>query len=192
MLHPAIENSGIATEASSQTLTSLGTAEFSHNNDPGLQKADNGPRPETRNDEEREDPNLIDRDGPNDPADPPNTGPNLRKRMVTMFPVSMRLTIGLTSSVFSAAGLIFFRAVQCRNRSTNPGTSLFLLGFAFDLLPGAQPPRRIGAWFHCSMLRSFAVFQISVAVAQNIYTTLVSDSAVAFSVVLRWPLLAVR
>lgn len=126
-----------------------------------------------RSQEEEEaerDPNLIEWDGPDDPEDPMNF-PRWRKWLITIVLGLVTFCITFASSVFSTATQATSQAFGVSNEVMVLGTSLFVLGFAvgpiiwgpLSELYGRKYPLFIGFFI-------FAIFQIPVAVAQNLQT----------------------
>lgn len=119
------------------------------------------------------DPNLIDWSGPNDPSNPQNF-PLWRKWLITLLLGSVTFCITFASSVFSTATVVTAQKFGVSNEVMVLGTSLFVLGFAvgpivwgpLSELYGRKYPMFVGFFV-------FAVFQIPVAVAQNLQTVMV-------------------
>jgi DHA1 family multidrug resistance protein-like MFS transporter len=122
------------------------------------------------NDENERDPNLIDWDGPDDPENPMNFSTS-RKWMITVLLGLATFCITFASSVFSTATQATALQFGVSNEVMVLGTSLFVLGFAvgppiwgpLSELYGRKYPLFIGFFI-------FAIFQIPVAVAQNLQT----------------------
>lgn len=123
-----------------------------------------------RTKKEEKDPNLIEWDGPDDPGNPMNW-PRWKKWMVTIVLGLMTFCITFASSVFSTATVPTAIEFGVSTEVMILGTSLFVLGFA------AGPPlwgplsevygRKMPLFFGFFI---FAIFQIPVAVAQNLQT----------------------
>lgn len=117
--------------------------------------------------------NLVGWDGPDDPEDPQNM-PTWRKWVVTMTMSSMTMWITFASSVFSTATLVTAKEFNVSTEVMVLGTSLVLFGMAVG--PMAWSPlselygRRLPLFLGYTI---FAIFQIPVAVAQNVQTILV-------------------
>ena len=119
-------------------------------------------------------PDLVEWDGPDDPENPMNW-PLKKKWTVTMLLSLMTLTITFASSVFSAATEVVAHEFDIGLEVAILGTSLFVLGFTFGPLVwgpfseqfGRMPPLFTG-------FAIFAVFQIPVAVAQNVETIMLA------------------
>ncbi|KAH0289053.1 MFS general substrate transporter, partial [Aureobasidium sp. EXF-3399] len=120
--------------------------------------------------EEENDPNLVDWDGPDDPGNPMNF-PEWKKWIITVVAGLMTFSVTFASSVFSTATTVTSQLFGVSSEVMILGTSLFVLGFAFgpivwspfSELYGRKIPLFIGFF-------TFAIFQIPVAVAQNVYT----------------------
>lgn len=116
------------------------------------------------------DPNLIEWDGPDDPENPQNWSSRY-KWFITGVLGMMTFTITFASSVFSTATLVTAKQFNVSNEVMILGTSLFVLGFAvgppiwgpLSELYGRKYPLFFGFFI-------FAIFQIPVAVAQNLHT----------------------
>jgi len=120
--------------------------------------------------EEKKDPNLVEWDGEDDPENPQNF-PARKKWMITVVAGLMTFSVTFASSVFSTATTVTSQLFGVSSEVMILGTSLFVLGFAFgpivwspfSELFGRKIPLFIGFF-------TFAIFQIPVAVAQNVYT----------------------
>lgn len=120
--------------------------------------------------EEEKDPNLIEWDGPDDPENPQNWSVGY-KWFVTIMLGMTTFVITFASSVFSTATQPTAKQFGVSNEVMVLGTSLFVLGFAvgpiiwgpLSELYGRKYPLFIGFFI-------FAIFQIPVAVAQNLQT----------------------
>lgn len=118
----------------------------------------------------QEESNLVGWNGPDDPENPMNW-PRSKKFFVTVLYASVTFCLTFASSVFSTATEITARKFDVSNEVMTLGTSLFVLGFAvgpiiwgpLSELYGRKPPLFFGFFV-------FAIFQIPVAVAQNIET----------------------
>lgn len=116
------------------------------------------------------DPNLIEWEGPYDKGNPQNW-PIGKKWAVTLTMGSMTWVITFASSVFSTATMVTSKQFHVSEEVMVLGTSLFVLGFAvgpllwgpFSELYGRKVPLFFGYLV-------FAIFQIPVAVAQNLQT----------------------
>lgn len=120
--------------------------------------------------QEEKDPHLIEWDGPDDPDNPMNW-PTWWKWTVTTSLGLMTFCITFASSVFSTATMVTAEKFGVSTEVMTLGTSLFVLGFAagpiifgpLSELYGRKYPLFFGFFV-------FAIFQIAVAVAQNLYT----------------------
>ena len=116
------------------------------------------------------DPNLVNWDGPDDPENPQNW-PKSKKWLHTMLIASMTWIVTFASSVFSTGTIAVGAEFHISAEVATLGTSLFVLGFGLG--PSIWGPlselygrmRPLFFAFFC-----FAVFQIPVAVAQNMET----------------------
>lgn len=116
------------------------------------------------------DPNLVDWDGPDDPENPQNW--SLRKKwVVTMSLAWMTLWITFSSSVFASATVATSKEFHVSTEVMTLGTSLMVLGYMVGPLiwsPSSELlGRRIPLFFGYTV---FAIFQVPVAVAQNVQT----------------------
>ena len=131
----------------------------------------NNPQP-AKNPEDR-DPNLVGWDGPDDPENPHNM-PLWRKWAVTMAMSFMTIWMTFASSVFSTATTVTSKEFNVSTEVMTLATSLVVFGFAVG--PMAWSPlselygRRLPLFLGYAI---FAIFQIPVAVAQNLETILV-------------------
>ncbi|KAI9718318.1 MAG: hypothetical protein M1828_006783 [Chrysothrix sp. TS-e1954] len=123
--------------------------------------------------EDEKDPNVVGWDGPNDPQNPQNW-PRWRKWVYTALFGSTTFVVTFASSVFSTAVQPTMKEFGVSEEVMILGTALFVLGFAwgppiwgpFSELYGRRPPLFIGYFI-------FAIFNIPVAVAQNLYTIMI-------------------
>ena len=129
--------------------------------------------PEHLNVEEK-DPNLISWNGPDDPENPMNW-PQGWKWFYTVVLGMMTFCITFASSVFSTATVVTAKLFGVSLEVMTLGTSFFVLGFAVGPLVwgpmselfGRKKPLFIGFFI-------FAIFQIATAVAQNLYTIMLT------------------
>ncbi|KAL3422477.1 MFS multidrug transporter [Phlyctema vagabunda] len=140
----------------------------------GNENETNPPDPEEGTREEREkDPNLIEWDGPSDPENPMNFSPT-KKWVITIAMGFMTFVITFASSVFSNATIPVAELYHVSTEVTTLGTSLFVLGFAAGPLvwgPASELyGRKLPLFFGYAV---FAIFQIPVAVSQNLYTIMI-------------------
>jgi MFS transporter, DHA1 family, multidrug resistance protein len=127
----------------------------------------------SQNEREKKDPHLIEWDGPDDPGNPMNWK-TWKKWLYTICLGFMTFTITFASSVFSTATMVTAKQFGVSSEVMTLGTSLFVLGFAFgpiffgplSELYGRKIPLYTGYFI-------FAIFQIPVAVAQNLQTIMI-------------------
>ncbi|ESZ93783.1 hypothetical protein SBOR_5839 [Sclerotinia borealis F-4128] len=119
---------------------------------------------------EEQDPNLVTWDGPDDPENPMNW-PAKKKWMVTVMFGFMTFVVTFASSVFSTATMDVAELYGVSEEVAVLGTSLFVLGFGVGPLvwgPGSEIfGRKLPLFIGYA---GFAIFQIPVALAQNLYT----------------------
>lgn len=116
---------------------------------------------------------LVSWSGPDDPENPLNF-PVWKKWAITICMASVTLVVTFASSVFSTATLVTAEEFNVSAEVMILGTSLFVLGFAFGPLVWAPLSELFGR--KTPLLAGyfvFAVFQIPVAVSQNIYTIMI-------------------
>ncbi|KAE8384529.1 major facilitator superfamily domain-containing protein [Aspergillus alliaceus] len=124
-------------------------------------------------DDSSADPNLVDWEGKDDPENPQNYS-NLRKWVITLTMSSMTVWITFASSVFSTATLVTAKEFNVSAEVMVLGTSLVVFGFALGPLCWAPLSELYGRRIPLfSGYLIFAIFQIPVAVAQNLKTILV-------------------
>src|SRR6266536_2797784 len=139
----------------------------------GNQDANNPKAEEAKKAEQRKDPNLIEWDGPNDVGNPMNWKTS-KKWIVTIVLGMMTFCVTFASSVFSNATVPVAELYHVSTEVTTLGTSLFVLGFGIGPLvwgPGSELFGRKTPLFFGYFC--FAIFQIPVAVAQNLYTIMI-------------------
>ena len=88
---------------------------------------------EKGDEEEENDPNLVDWDGDDDPGNPVNF-PQWKKWMITVVAGLMTFSVTFASSVFSTATTVTAQLFGVSSEVMILGTSLFVLGFAFGKL----------------------------------------------------------
>lgn len=121
----------------------------------------------------QKDPSLVEWDGPDDPGNPQNM-PRWRKWLITISMALMTAWITFSSSVFSTATMVTAKEFGVSTEVMTLATSLVIFGFAagpmiwspFSELYGRKIPLFAG-------YAIFAIFQIPVAVAQNVETIMV-------------------
>lgn len=119
------------------------------------------------------DPNLVDWDGPEDQENPQNFS-QLRKWVITVTMSSMTMWITFASSVFSTATLVTAKEFGVSTEVMTLGTSLTVFGFALGPLCWAPLSELYGRRLPLfSGYVIFAIFQIPVAVAQNLETIMI-------------------
>ncbi|KAF2448197.1 bicyclomycin resistance protein [Karstenula rhodostoma CBS 690.94] len=123
--------------------------------------------------EPEKDPDLIEWDGPDDPENPQNWSRGY-KWFITGILGMVTFVITFASSVFSTATQVTAQHFNVSSEVMVLGTSLFVLGFAvgppiwgpLSELYGRKYPLFFGFFI-------FAIFQIPVAVAQNLQTIMI-------------------
>lgn len=123
--------------------------------------------------EMKNDPNLVEWDGPDDPGNPMNWKIS-KKWVVTIMLGFMTFCVTFASSVFSNATVPTAKEFGVSTEVTTLGTSLFVLGFSVGPLvwgPGSELfGRKLPLFFGYAC---FAIFQIPVAVATNLETIMI-------------------
>ncbi|KAJ5876197.1 MFS general substrate transporter [Penicillium soppii] len=117
--------------------------------------------------------NLVDWDGPNDPKNPHNW-PNWKKALCTISMGTLNFCVTFSSSVMTSTVKPLSELFDVSETVATLATSLFVLGFAVGPIVwgplsehfGRRTPMLFGFF-------GFAVFQIPVAVAQNLYTIMI-------------------
>ena len=120
--------------------------------------------------EKQKDINLVGWDGPNDPENPFNWSKG-KKYLITSLYSTVTFCLTFSSSIFSTATQVTAKKFGVSDEVMTLGTSLFVLGFAvgpiiwgpLSELYGRKPPLFFGFFV-------FTIFQIPVAVAQNVET----------------------
>lgn len=131
-----------------------------------------GPEQHSSYDEKQES-NIVDWDGPNDPENPHNWS-KARKWTITMITAALTFVISFGSSVFSATTTVLAEQYGVAQIVMILGVTVYVCGFAcgplvwgpLSELYGRRNPLMVG-------MIGFVVFQIPVAVAQNIQTIMV-------------------
>ncbi|KAF3400339.1 hypothetical protein DPV78_005579 [Talaromyces pinophilus] len=126
------------------------------------------------------DPNLVEWEGPDDPENPQNFS-YARKWTITMFLSSLTIWVTFSTSVFSQATQITAAEFGVSDEVMILATSLPLFGFAIgpllwgpiSELLGRKRPLFFGFFV-------FVIFQIPVAVAQNVETIMLSRFFIGF------------
>ncbi|KAG2421854.1 hypothetical protein HFD88_005830 [Aspergillus terreus] len=119
------------------------------------------------------DPNIVEWDGPDDPEHPQNM-PTWRKWLITMTLSSLTMWITFSSSVFSTATRVTAEEFDVSTEVMTLATSLVVFGFALGPLVWSPMSelygRKIPLFFGYAV---FSIFQIPVAVAQNLQTIMI-------------------
>lgn len=140
------------------------------NNDKDLENAQPSNKPEQPTEK---DPNLVEWDGPDDPENPQNFARS-RKWIITCVMSTMTMWITFASSVFSTATVVTAKEFNVSTEVMVLGTSLTVFGFALGPLFWAPLSELYGRRIPLfSGYAIFAIFQIPVAVAQNLETIMI-------------------
>ncbi|KAI7273965.1 MFS general substrate transporter [Hortaea werneckii] len=146
----------------------------------GIEEANEPPRDEEEGfhqhggeHDEKQENNIVDFDGPNDPENPQNW-PFWRKIWMTCIMAMLTFVISFGSSVFSATTTVYAERFGVSQEVMILGVTLYVCGFAcgplvwgpLSELYGRRNPLMAG-------MIGFIVFQIPVAVASNIQTIMV-------------------
>ncbi|KAI9735398.1 MAG: hypothetical protein M1818_006404 [Claussenomyces sp. TS43310] len=116
------------------------------------------------------DPNVIVFDGPDDPGNPQNWS-TLRRGCITVMLGLMTLCVTFASSVFSTATVATAELFDVSEEVMILGTSLFVIGFAVGPLIWGPMSEVFGRKIPLfSGYAIFVIFNIPVAVAQNVET----------------------
>lgn len=119
------------------------------------------------------DPNLVEWSGPEDPENPQNFS-RTRKWIITVFMSLMTMWITFASSVFSTATQVTSKEFNVSTEVMTLGTSLTVFGFAIGPIFWAPLSELYGRRLPLfSGYAVFAIFQIPVAVAQNLQTIMI-------------------
>ncbi|KAL2819240.1 major facilitator superfamily domain-containing protein [Aspergillus granulosus] len=168
----------------SESLSSLGDAEKASQPSPDrdlekeeaaldLESGNDVQQQQPPNKEEPKDPNLVEWDGPDDPENPMNM-PHWRKWLITMSMSSMTMWLTFASSVFSTATRVTAQQFNVSTEVMTLATSLVVFGFAMGPLMWSPLSELYGRKYPLfTGYALFAIFQIPVAVAQNVETILV-------------------
>lgn len=119
-------------------------------------------------------PDLVEFDGPDDPDNPKNW-PVRRRWAITISGSLLTFTVTFSSSIFSVAINQVAEEYSVSKVTSTLGVSLFLAGFILGPIVFGPASEAFGR--RLPLLTGFAVFaifQIPVAVAQNVETILVS------------------
>jgi len=169
---PINDPNSTQSDASSDTNLQSATSSIngSVDKEKDIEKSAEAPAPKLPSPKRDAGPNLVEWDGPNDKENPRNW-PTWRKWTTTMSMAWITFVITFASSVFSTATVATAKEFQVSEESMVLGTALFVLGFCvgpivfgpFSELYGRKIPLFFGYIV-------FAIFQIAVAVAQNLQT----------------------
>lgn len=119
------------------------------------------------------DPNLVQWDGPDDPEHPQNM-PHWKKWVLTMTISSMTMWITFASSVFSTATAVTAKEYHVSTEVMTLATSLVVFGFALGPIVWAPMSELYGRRLPLFLgYAIFVIFQIPVAVAQNVQTIMI-------------------
>ena len=119
------------------------------------------------------DPNLVDWNGHDDPENPQNFS-RRRKWIITVIMSLMTMWVTFASSVFSTATEVTAKEFNVSSEVMILGTSLTVFGFALGPLCWAPLSELYGRRLPLfSGYAIFAIFQIPVAVAQNVETIMI-------------------
>lgn len=141
-----------------------------NDNKTDVESAQNEPLPEKPTEK---DPNLVEWDGPDDPENPQNFS-RRRKWTITVIMSLMTMWITFASSVFSTATVVTAKEFGVSTEVMVLGTSLTVFGFALGPLFWAPVSELYGRRLPLfSGYAIFAIFQIPVAVAQNLQTIMI-------------------
>lgn len=168
---PTSRRHSVQPKASDRSLTLTNMSQLGDERD--VERGEKAPSPVPVQQKEPQDPNLIDWDGPDDPENPQNWS-NAKKWAITMILAVMVVTVTFASSIFSTASIAVSKKFDVPQEVGILGVSVFVLGFAFGPIAWGPLSERFGRMiplFSCFAI--FAIFQIPVAVAQNIYTIII-------------------
>lgn len=130
--------------------------------------------------EQPKDPNLVEWNGPDDPENPQNM-PLWKKWVLTMTMSSMTMWLTFASSVFSTATRVTAQQFGVSTEVMVLATSLVVFGFAAGPLLWSPLSELYGRKYPLFLGYSlFSIFQIPVAVAQNVQTILVCRFLIGF------------
>ncbi|KAJ9233003.1 hypothetical protein DTO207G8_6343 [Paecilomyces variotii] len=117
--------------------------------------------------------NINGWDGPDDPTHPRNW-PTVRKWIITVITSLMTFSVTFASSVFSTAETPTAEKFHVSHEVMVLGLSLFVLGYSFGPLLWGPLSEVCGRKFPLMLgVIVFCIFQIPVAVAQNVQTVIV-------------------
>ncbi|KAJ5900686.1 Citrinin biosynthesis cluster MFS transporter mrr1 [Penicillium subrubescens] len=160
----------VAADATTKETSQAPLEENDHDHDTDVESAQNQPLPEKPTEK---DPNLVEWDGPDDPENPQNFS-RRRKWIITVVMSSMTMWITFASSVFSTATVVTAKEFNVSTEVMTLGTSLTVFGFALGPLFWAPVSELYGRRLPLfSGYAIFAIFQIPVAVAQNLQSIMI-------------------
>jgi len=163
-------NGPIGPNAEKELTPSLPSSHENNDNEKDLENAQPSIQPEQPTEK---DPNLVEWDGPDDPENPQNFSRS-RKWIITAVMSTMTMWITFASSVFSTATLVTAKEFNVSSEVMVLGTSLTVFGFALGPLFWAPLSELYGRRIPLfSGYAIFAIFQIPVAVAQNLETIMI-------------------
>ncbi|KAJ5220680.1 uncharacterized protein N7469_009567 [Penicillium citrinum] len=163
-------NGPIGPHAEKELTPSLPSSHENNDNEKDIENAQPSIQPEQQTEK---DPNLVEWDGPDDPENPQNFSRS-RKWIITGVMSTMTMWITFASSVFSTATLVTAKEFNVSSEVMVLGTSLTVFGFALGPLFWAPLSELYGRRIPLfSGYAIFAIFQIPVAVAQNLETIMI-------------------
>ena len=168
---PAVEDTAPGTAVDAEKIQSTKDHDDVEDQDPEKNAVKDAPQPEKTPASYNN--NLVEWDGPDDPENPHNM-PLWRKWLLTMTMSSMTMWMTFASSVFSTATMVTSQEFHVSTEVMTLATSLVVFGFALGPLVWSPLSelygRRLPLFFGYAV---FAIFQIPVAVAQNVQTIMV-------------------
>jgi multidrug resistance protein len=165
-----LNESHVDAEAATKEISQAPLGAHDDDNETDVESAQNQPLPEKPTEK---DPNLVEWDGPDDPGNPQNFS-RRRKWTITVIMSLMTMWITFASSVFSTATVVTAKEFGVSNEVMVLGTSLTVFGFALGPLFWAPVSELYGRRLPLfSGYAVFAIFQIPVAVAQNLQTIMI-------------------
>lgn len=121
----------------------------------------------------QQDPNVVAWNGPRDPENPHNWSTS-RRVLNTSMMASMTWVVTFASSVLSSATTSISAEFGVSTEVATLGTSLFVLGFGVGPMVWGPLSELFGRMTPlCIAFTGFAIFQIPVAVAQNVETIMI-------------------
>ena len=163
---------GAAPPSSSSSATEK-SKDGDASSDIDLEKQESRRANDKKQEDDEQDPNLVVWNGDDDPENPQNWK-QWRKWCITVSMGSMTLCVTFASSVFSTATQVTAQQFGVSSEVMTLGTSLFVLGFAFGPLIWGPLSELYGRKIPLfAGFAIFAIFNIPVAVAQNLQTIFV-------------------